>query len=118
MNSQTITLDVSKIPTDAPVVRLRSGDVNGLELTVNVLDHGEDLSLEDLEATLMMRLDDTPYEIAGEVDGNAASFVVDSSDIESGETDIAYVSITDGEFILSTGRFTVEVLESAERSNE
>ena len=114
MNNQTITLDLSKIPADMPTVYLREGDVNGLNLTVHVLDHGESFSLSSLDVTLMIRLNFTAYEYEGETSGNAASFTVDSSDMQTGETDIAYVSITDGDYIASTGRFIVEVLPSAD----
>lgn len=113
MNTQSISLDVSKIPTDAPVIRLRSGDVDGLNLVVQVLDHGAALDISGYTASLLIRLQDTAYEFAGTVDGSTAAFTVDSSDMPSGKTDIAYVPITDGSLVLSTGRFTVEVLESA-----
>lgn len=117
MDAKTIALDVSKIPAEIPIVRVGEKDKNGTVLTVNVLDHGEPLVIGDLTATLLVKFsDDEMYEFAGEVDGSAAQFVLDATGMNSGWTNNACVSLSGDDFILSTQRFPIEVLESAERS--
>lgn len=116
MDYKEITLDVSKAPSSVRVVRLREKDVDGTVLTVNVLDHGEPFDMTDLTATLLMAFGDERYSFDGTISGSSATFTVDAQDMNSGYTENAYVSITDGDFIMSTARFPIEVLESAERS--
>lgn len=116
MDYKEITLDVSKEPSSVRVVRVGEKDVNGTVLTVNVLDHGEAFDMTDLTASLLMAFGDERYSFDGTISGSSAVFVIDAQSMNSGSTDNAYVSIEGEDFILSTGRFPVEVLESAERS--
>ena len=116
MDYKEITLDVSKEPSSVRVVRVGEKDENGTVLTVNVLDHGEAFDLTDLDATLLIAFGDERYSINGTVSNSSAVFVIDAKDMASGSTENAYVSIEGDDFILSTARFTLEVLESAERS--
>lgn len=117
MNRRYIQLDVSKIPRSTPVIRLGQKDVDGLILTVQVLDHGEPMDISDYDVSLLIKFSESEmYEFLGEVSGNTAEFVVDSNGMHKGYTDNACVSIDGGDFVLSTERFRVQVLESAERS--
>ena len=117
MNTQSIQLDVSKIPSNTPIIRIGQKDKDGTTLIVHVLDHGEPLDLSDFDATLYIKFsDETMYEFAGTVDGSAAEFVIDGTDMVSGTTNNACVSLSSDDVVLSTARFPVEVLISAERS--
>lgn len=117
MDAREIALDVSKIPSDLQVIRVGEKDKNGTVLTVYVLDHGVPLNIGDLSATLLMKFsDEEMYQFSGTVDGSAAAFTIDATNMKSGYTNNAYVSLSGEDFILSTARFPVEVLASAERS--
>ena len=113
MNTQRITLDVSKRPAAAPVVRLRQGDENGTQLAARVTGNGQPLDLTGLDATLVAKLPDgSLYEVDGEVSGNTAVFEIDETEAAAsiGTTDLAYVEITGTDTICSTQAFTLEIL--------
>lgn len=117
MNEFAVDLDVTKEPRHGHVLYLGQGDKDGTVLVASMYDNGEELDLTGLDAYFMMR---TPggtdyYQAQGTVSGNVATFTIDETYAAGhvGETDIAYVKITDGSEIVSTSRITVVVLESA-----
>lgn len=119
MNTQTISLDVSKAPAIMPVLRMRKGDKNGTTLNVNLYDGGTALSLSGYTVKFRMRLphDAGTYEATGNVSGNVATFTIDEATAATvvGSTCIAYVRIASGStFACSTGSFHVIVMESAD----
>lgn len=112
MNTLYISLDVSKQPNVAPVVRVGQGDLNGTNLVVNVLDHGDSLTVNSYDASLLIKFDEsTMYDISGTTSGSQATFTINAQDMEPGRTRNAYVSIDGGSFVLSTSRFDFEVLK-------
>lgn len=118
MDTRHLTLDVSKAPANRPIIRVGEGDVNGTALVVDVTNHGEPLQLDGYDVLLLVKFgEDEIYKIPGEADGSSAMFVVDAASMRPGVTDRACVQLSSGDdFILSTGRFVLEVLESAEVS--
>ena len=118
MNTQTMTLDVSKQPATAHTVHIRQGDMNGTVLAIDITDNGAPLDLTGLEATLVAKLPDgTLYEVDGEVSGNTAAFELDETEAAAaiGTTELAYVEITGTDTICSTQAFTL-IVEPAGRS--
>ena len=118
MNTQTISLDVTKRPVVAPVVYLGQGDKSGTTLVVQVYDNDIALSLSSYTVRFCMRLPDgeSYYSVNGTVSGNIATFAIDESyaAAAAGITDKAYVEvISENTVICSTGRFRVVVLEGA-----
>lgn len=119
MNTQTISLDVSKAPAIMPVLRIRKGDKNGTTLKVNLYDGGEAINLTGYTVKFHMRLpnDAGTYEATGSVSGNVATFTIDEATAAEvvGSTCIAYVRIASGStFACSTGSFRVVVMDSAD----
>lgn len=113
MNEQKITLDISKRPATAHVVRIRQGDKNGTVLDAAITDSGQPLDLTGLGATLVAKLPDgTLYEVDGEVSGSIAEFGIDEAEAAAalGKSDLAYVEIEGTGTICSTQAFTLEVL--------
>lgn len=113
MNTQTISLDISKRPDTAPVVRIRQGDENGTTLAVAIEDNGQPLDLTGLGATLVAKLPDgSLYESDGAVSGNVAEFGIDETEAAAalGITELAYVEIEGTDTICSTQAFTLVIL--------
>lgn len=118
MNTQTITLDVSKRPSVVPVLYLRQGDRSGTTLRVEMYDNGSALPLSGRTVMFRMRApkDRGYYEKSGGVSGNVATFVIDETYAATypGITDTAYVDVIEGSSVIaSTGSFRVVVLEDA-----
>lgn len=118
MNTQTITLDVSKRPSVVPVLYLRQGDKSGTTLRVEMYDNGSALPLSGRTVLFRMRApkDKGYYEKSGGVSGNVATFVIDETYAATypGITDTAYVDVLEGSSVIaSTGSFRVVVLEDA-----
>lgn len=115
MDVRHMTLDVSKQPTDQRTVRVGEKDRNGTTLVIAITDHGEPLQIGDLTASLLVKLsEDDVYEFPGTASGSTAAFTISAEDMRPGRTDRACVQLAGDDFILSTGRFELEVLESAE----
>lgn len=118
MNTQTITLDVSKRPSVVPVLYLRQGDKSGTTLRVEMYDNGSALPLSGRTVMFRMRApkDRGYYEKSGGVSGNVATFTIDETYAATypGITDTAYVDVLEGSSVIaSTGSFRVVVLEDA-----
>ena len=110
MNIQRITLDVSKRPAAAPVVRLRQGDENGTQIAVHVTDNGADADLDGLDATLLARLADGGlYLVEGEISGSTATFAIDETDLPAGNAELAYVELSGEDIVCSTQGFSLIV---------
>lgn len=119
MNTQTISLDISKQPTVAPIVSIGQCDASGTTIKAKVYDNGEAADLTGMTAMFEMRLPDGKHYVRDgncTVSGNEITYVVDESHCASveGITDEAYFDILDGPSVIySTGRFRVVVMRSA-----
>lgn len=113
MDNRRIILDVCKLPANNPTVRLGQGDTDA-ELTVELRNHGEPLDLTGATASLAFAFGPERHLVAGAVSGSAAAFALDASSLRPGATDNAYAILELGNMRLSTSRFRMEVLESAE----
>lgn len=119
MNTQEVTLDVTKRPQISPVLYLGQGDRNGTTLRASMYDDGAQLSLSGKSVRFAMRSPNGQayYEVNGTVSGNVATFAIDETYAAaiSGVTDVAYVEVLEGSTVVcSTNRFRVVVLESAQ----
>ena len=120
MNTQSISLDVSKEPAITPVLYLGQGDKNGTIIEATIYDNGVPLTLTNYSVRFEMRLPDhTSYYRSpnGTVSGNVATIPIDETYAASvdGQTCIAYVVVFSGSnTICSTNRINIIVLESAE----
>jgi len=118
MNTQAITLDVSKQSRITPVVYLGQGDKNGTQLQASVFDNGQSLTLTSYTVRFSMRLPggEHYYSVNGTASGNVATFNIDETYAAAvpGVTDNAYVEVLSGTTVIaSTNRFRIEVLEGA-----
>ena len=118
MNTQSITLDVSKQPQTTPVLHLGQGDMNGTSLAVALFDNGQALALSGYTVRFSMRLPggEHYYSVNGTAQDNVATFDIDETYAAAvpGTTDIAYVEVLSGTTVIaSTGRIRVVVLEGA-----
>lgn len=120
MNEQYMALDVSKEPAYPPAIYLGQGDKSATTLITSIYDNGEPLDLSDnVTVKLIMRSPDdlSYYEVGGTIDGSTATFLIDETYAASvsGTTDTAYVEVNFRNLeIVSTNRFRVVILESAE----
>ena len=120
MNTQAISLDVSKEPAITPVLYLGQGDKNGTIIEATIYDNGVPLTLTNYSVRFEMRLPDhTSYYRSpnGTISGNVATIPIDETYAASvdGQTCIAYVVVFSGSnTICSTNRINIIVLESAE----
>lgn len=113
MNEQRLSLDLSKRPATAQVVRIRQGDRSGTVLSVAITDNGQPLDLAGLDAELVAKLPDGALYLAeGEVSGSTAVFEIDEelAAASTGITELAYVEIEGTDTICSTQAFTLEIL--------
>jgi len=120
MNEQYMALDVSKEPAYPPAIYLGQGDKSATTLITSIYDNGEPLDLSgNVTVKLIMRSPDdlSYYEVGGTIDGSTATFLIDETYAASvsGTTDTAYVEVNFRNIeIVSTNRFRVVILESAE----
>lgn len=119
MNTQSITLDVSKQTGMMPVIRIGQGDKNGTTIEATIYDNGSPLSLPGYSVRFEMRLPDgTSYYQSpnGTVSGNVATIPIDETyaGAVDGITKIAYIVVCSSTVECSTNRINVVVLESAE----
>lgn len=118
MNTQAITLDVSKQPQTTPVVYLGQGDKNGTQLAASIFDNGQALTLSSYTVRFSMRLPggEHYYSVNGTKSGNVATFDIDETYAAAvtGTTDTAYVEVLSGSTVIaSTNRIHVVVLDGA-----
>ena len=124
MNTQEITLDISKQKTIAQVVRIGQGDASGTTIVAKIYDNAQAVALTGKTAMFEMRLPDGKSYVRDSsctVSGNEITYVVDEEHCASvaGITDEAYFDILDGPSVIySTARFRVEVLRSAHTDAE
>ena len=120
MNEQYMALDVSKEPAYPPAIYLGQGDKSATTLITSIYDNGEPLDMSgNVTVKLIMRSPDdlSYYEVGGTIDGSTATFLIDETYAASvsGTTDTAYVEVNFRNLeIVSTNRFRVVILESAE----
>lgn len=113
MNTQRISLDISKRPTTAQVIRIRQGDKNGTVLSAEIADNGQPLDLTGLDAQMIAKLPDGAlYLTEGSVSGSTATFEIDEelAAASIGITELAYIEIEGTDTICSTQAFTLEIL--------
>lgn len=119
MNTQSITLDVSKKPAIMPILRIGQGDKNGTTIEATIYDNGSPLSLSGYSVRFEMRLPDgTSYYQSpnGTISGNVATIPIDETyaGAVDGITKVAYIVVYSNSVVCSTSRINVIVLESAE----
>ena len=119
MNTQSITLDVSKQSGMMPVIRIGQGDKNGTTIEATIYDNGSPLSLSGYSVRFEMRLPDgTSYYQSsnGTISGNVATIPIDETyaGAVDGITKIAYIVVYSSTVECSTNRINVVVFESAE----
>ena len=119
MNTQSITLDVSKKPAIMPILRIGQGDKNGTTIQATIYDNGSPLSLSGYSVRFEMRLPDgTSYyqSPSGTISGNVATIPIDETyaGAVDGVAKIAYIVVYNNSVVCSTSRVNVIVLESAE----
>lgn len=119
MNTQTIDLDLDKRPS-GQVVYLGQRDRSSNYIKARITDNGEPLALSGLTVRLVILLPDgkTVYRVTPNTrSGNTATWYLSSNTPTSipGRTDTAYVEIESGETKISTSRFSVVILDSAQK---
>lgn len=118
MNTQSISLDVSKAVAPAPCVRIGQGDASGTTIVATIYDNSQAASLAGMTARFCMRLPngrDYVRDPNCQVSGSTITYVVDEAHCASvaGATNEAYFELMQGASVVySTGRFRVEVLRS------
>lgn len=117
MNEQHISLDVAKESGAPQVVTIAQGDAAGTTIVADVYDNGTAVDLTGKTAHLVARLPDGLHytRLACTVDGSTATCVLgeDSLARVAGYTDCAYIEIQDGDAVVSTERFALDILRSA-----
>ena len=119
MNTQRLSLDISKVVTGTQYARFGQDDSSGTTLIASVYDNGESFDLSGMTAVFCMKLPGKMFYVRDEqctVSGNEITYVVNEEYCcaVSGMTDVAYFEIHQGDSIIaSTGRFKVDVLASA-----
>lgn len=118
MNTQEISLDLSKRPNAVELVMLGQGDRSGTTIRATIYDNGTLLDSAGLSANLVMRLPDKRhyYRKNATLSNGVAEVVIDETLAASvaGQTDEAYFQILQGdEVIASSSRFCVRILRSA-----
>lgn len=118
MNVQNITLELSKEPIPAQIVRMGQGDSSGTTIRATLYDHATIPSLSGVYATFYMRLPDGTHYVRDAnctLEGNVITYVVDEEHCcaVAGYTDEAYFELTDGAYEYSTSRFRVKVERAA-----
>lgn len=123
MNTQTITLDVTKQAAQMPVVAIGQCDSSGTTIKAKVYDNGIAADLDGMDAMFEMRLPDgKSYVRDGNctVSGNEITYVVDEEHCAAvdGYSDECYFDILDGPSVIySTARFRVVVMRSAHNAS-
>lgn len=117
MNEQHISLDVAKESGTPQVVAIAQGDAAGTTIVADVYDNGAALDLTGKTARLVARLPDGLHynRLSCTVSGSTATCVLgeDSLARVAGYTDCAYLEIQDGDAVVSTERFALDILRSA-----
>lgn len=108
MNTQRVTLDLSKRFSSKPTVYVGRGDVGGTTIAATFTDAGVPMSLDGADVTLTLPLGD----VACEVDGDTASCALGESLVPDG-TEHAHYTITDGTGTYTTQRLRIVAFEGA-----
>jgi hypothetical protein len=109
MNTQSVMLDLNKVPYPGQVVRIGRGDLHGTTIAATVTDNGEQPALEGMAASLVLPGGEVPCSI----DGNVATATLGEGMVPDGTT-MAYVRVVDGQDVYSTSRFRIIALEGAQ----
>ena len=108
MNTQYLTLDLSKKFSSKPTIYVGRGDVGGTTIAASFTDAGIPIALDGMEVTFTLPLGEMPCTI----DGNTASCTLGESLVPNG-TEHAHYTIIDGERTYTTQRLRIVTLEGA-----
>lgn len=108
MNTQHVTLDLSKRFSTKPTVYVGRGDVGGTTIAATFTDAGIPMSLDGADVTLSLPLGD----VACDVDGDTASCALGESLVPRGTEHARYV-IADGDATYTTQRLRIVTFEGA-----
>lgn len=123
MNTQHVSLDLSKAPTYAQMVTIGQGDSGGTTIVADVYDNGQAASLSGMTAGFCMRLPrDAGYvrDSGCTISGNQITYVVNESKCcsVSGRADECYFELLSGNRKYSTSRFRVMIVRAADTDTE
>ena len=125
MNTQRISLDLSKSPTYAQMVVIGQGDASGTTIVADVYDNGQSVSLSGMSARFCMRFKDDVGFVRDSncsVSGNQITYVVDETRCApaAGRFDECYFEVLNGAATVkySTSRFRVLVLRAADSGTQ
>lgn len=105
MNTQRMTLDLSKKHSTKPTIYVGRGDRGGTRLLATITDTGIPLALDGMDVSLSLPLGD----VVCEVDGSVATCEFGEELVPDG-TEHAYILIATGERAYSTQRMRVVTL--------
>jgi len=108
MNTQHVSLDLSKKFSTKPTVYIGRGDRGGTTIAASFTDSGLPMALAGMDVTLTLPLGDMPCAI----DGDTASCTLGESLVPDG-TEHAHYTIIDGERVYTTQRLRIVTLEGA-----
>lgn len=116
MNTQKLTLDLSKRPMQAKAVEIAIGDKSGVLIECEITNNGEQVDLHGVTASLVISKPGerdyfaTPGNVRWDV--GIIEFDVILTDMKPGRAN-GYVIIAGGDFKVSTNRVQVNILKGA-----
>lgn len=118
MNTQTVSLNLSKAKAVGQIARIGQADSEGTTIEAHVYDGATPANLSEATATFCMRLPDGTHFVEDgncTISGNVVTYVVDEEHcaVVEGYTDEAYFRIDKGGSTYSTARFRAKVLRAA-----
>ena len=108
MNTQRITLDMSKRLSTRPTVYVGRGDRRGTNVIATVTASGLPLNMSGMTARLRLPRGSVPCGVSGD----SITCAIDEGYVQDGTED-AYFEISDGDRRYSTSRFRIVTLEGA-----
>lgn len=108
MNTQHVTLDLSKKFSTKPTVYVGRGDHGGTTIAASFTDAGLPIALDGMDVTLSLPMGDMPCAI----DVDAASCTLGEWLVPNGTED-AHYTIIDGDRTYTTQRLRIVTLEGA-----
>lgn len=116
MNTQRLTLDLSKRPVQAKALEIAIGDTSGVLVGCEITNNGEPVDLYGVTASLVIsKPGESDYFAAPGIvrsDTGTIEFDVTLTDMKPGRAN-GYVTIAGGDFKVSTNRVQVNVLKGA-----
>ncbi len=125
MNTQTLSLDVSKASAPKQSITIGQGDHNGTVLSIDIYDNGTALDVSGYTCYINIMLPDGNHfyrqSCTSGSETNNVTVTIDEERAASvlGITENAYITIESGtDVIASTDRFVVKILKSALEADE